>query len=78
MNLSAITSFDDNFKQLNMNIIIEEAKLEPESTFENTINKVRDNHLKIIASAAMNISAITLFDENFDHIIMNNRIKEEN
>ena len=59
MNLSAITLFNDNFKQLSMKITIEVAKFEPGPTPEKTINEIKSNHLKIIASAAMNVSAIT-------------------
>ena len=69
MNLSAITSFDENFKQLSMS--------SPEPTFEKTINEIEDNYLKVIASDAMNLSAITLFDENFDQLSMNNRTEAE-
>ena len=65
MILSVITSFEDNFKELSMKSKIKVAKLEPETTFEKTINEIKDNHLKSIASTAMNISAITLFDNNF-------------
>ena len=77
MNISAITLFDENLKQLSMNSIIEVAKFEPEPAFENTTNKIKDNHLKIIASTAMNISAITLFDDNIEHLSMNSRIEIE-
>ena len=35
MNISAITFFDNNFKQLSMNSSIEVAKIEPGTTFEN-------------------------------------------
>ena len=59
MNLSAITSFDGNFKHLSMNSIIEVAKPEPVPTFEKTINEIKDNHLKSIASIDMNVSSIT-------------------
>ena len=59
MNISYITSFDDNFKQLSMNNIIEAEKFEPEPTFENTINEIKFNHLKVITSIDMNVSAIT-------------------
>ena len=68
MHLSAITFFDNNFKQLSINSIIEVEKFEPEPTFENTINDIKDNHLKIIASAAMNVSYIPLFDENIEQL----------
>ena len=64
--ISKITkSFDENFDPLNMNSRIEVEKFEPGPTFENTINEIKENHLKIIASTTMDISAITLFDENY-------------
>ena len=59
------TSFDENSDPLSVNSIIEVAKFEPGSTFENTINEIKENHLKSIASTTMDISAITLFDENY-------------
>ena len=59
MGLSSITLFGDNFKQISMKIIIEVATSEPGPTFEKTINDIKDNHLKSIASAAMNILDIT-------------------
>ena len=59
MNLSAITSFGGNFEQLSMNSRIEVAKFEPEPTFEKTINGIKYNHLNIITSIDMNVSAIT-------------------
>ena len=37
------TSFDDNFYPLSMNSRIEVEKFEPEPTFENTINMIKDN-----------------------------------
>ena len=40
--------------------IIEASKFEPEPTFENTINDIKENYMKSIASAAMNLLAITL------------------
>ena len=54
-----------------MNISIEVSTFKPGPTFEKTINEIKDNHLKIIASAAMNISAITLFDNNLEQLSMN-------
>ena len=42
-----------------MNSIIEAEKFEPETTFENTINEIKDVNLKIINSLHMNLSAIT-------------------
>ena len=43
MSLSDITSFDDYFKQLIMKRRVEVAKIEPETTFEKTINDIKDN-----------------------------------
>ena len=43
MNLSAINLFDGNFKQLSMNNSIKVEKFEPEPTFENTSNEIKDN-----------------------------------
>ena len=61
-----------------MNIRIEVAKFEPGPTFENTINEIKDIYLESIASDAMNLSALTYFDENFDPLSMNNILKTEN
>ena len=55
MNVSATTSFDNKFEQLSMNIISEESKFEPEPTFENTINDIKDNNLKSITSIDINV-----------------------
>ena len=55
-----------------MNKSFEAAKFEPDPTFENTINEIKDSHLKSIASVATNLSAITSFDENLDPICINN------
>ena len=41
------------------------------------INEIKDNHQNIIASATMNISAITLFEDNFKQLSMNNRTEAE-
>ena len=71
------TSFDENLYPLSMNSIIKLAKLEPGPTFEKNINEIKDNHLKIIASATMNLSAITLFDDNFKHLSMDRSIEVE-
>ena len=59
MNLSAITLFDENFKQLIMKSITEVEKFEPEPTFEKNISNIKANHLKIITSIDMNASTIT-------------------
>ena len=70
MNLSAITLFNDNFKQLSMKITIEVAKFEPGPTPEKTINEIKDNNMKSITSGAMNLSDITLIDENIKQLSM--------
>ena len=75
MNLSAITLFDDNYKQLIMNISIEVAKFEPEPNFEKTPNDIKYNHLKSIASAARNLIDITLLGDNLEQPSMNIRIE---
>ena len=77
MNVSDITFFDDNYKHVSMNSIIEVLKFEPGPTFENTINKIKDNHLKNIASTAMNLSAITFSDDNFKQLSTNSIIEVE-
>ena len=63
-----------------MNSVIEVNKIESGPTFENIINnikddinEIKDNHLKSIVSDTINLSAITLFDNNFKQIIMNSR-----
>ena len=50
-------------------------KIEPETTCENNINEIKDNHLKSIPSAATNPLAITYFEESFDPICINNSFK---
>ena len=55
-----------------MNNSFEAATFEPEPTLENTINEIKDNHLKIIASAATNPSDITSSEETFDPFCINN------
>ena len=59
MNLSAITSFANNFKHFGMKRRIEAAKFEPRPTFEKTIKEIKDNHIKSISSADMNLSDTT-------------------
>ena len=75
MNLSAITFFEDNLQHISMNISNGIEKFEPGTTFEKTINNIKDNNLKSIASATMNLSAITLFDENFKKLSINGSIE---
>ena len=52
-------------------------KIEPEPTFEKTINEIKYIHLKSIASAAIHLSAITSFDEKIDPLSMNNSFEAE-
>ena len=66
MNISAITSFDENFKHLSINIRIEVSKFETEPIFEKNINEIKDNNLNIISSSDMNLSAMTSFGDNVD------------
>ena len=75
MNLSDIPLFGDNFKHLSINSSIKVAKLKPEPTFEKTINEIKYNHMKSITSTATNLSAITLFDDNPEQLIMNRIIE---
>ena len=77
MNISTVAFFYNSFKQLSMNINIEVAKFEPGPTFEKTINDIKDNHLKIIASATMNLLAITLFENNLEQISTNREAEVE-
>ena len=58
-----------------MNNSFEAEKFEPDTTFENTINEIKENLLKIIASTATNPSAIISFDENSDPLFINNRFE---
>ena len=60
MNLSAITSFDENFYPLSINNSYEAEKFETEPTFENTLNNIIADNLKNITYIDMNVSAITL------------------
>ena len=60
MNISFIPLFDDNIEPLSMNNIFEAETFELEPTFENNINEIKANHLKIIISIDMNVSAISL------------------
>ena len=55
-----------------MNNSFEAEKLEPDPTFETTINKIKENHLKIIAYAETNPSVITSFGKNLDPLCINN------
>ena len=56
----------------------EAEKIKPEPIFENTINDIKDNNMKIIASAATNPSAITSFKNKIDMLGMNNISEEGN
>ena len=66
------TSFEQNFYQLIINNRFEAEKFEPDPTFENTINDINNNHLKIIASTSTNSSAIISFEEKFDPLCIKN------
>ena len=55
-----------------MNNRFEVSKFKPDPTFDNAINEIKDNHQKIFASAATNISAITSFENNSDPLCINN------
>ena len=57
--LSVINSIDENIEQLSMNSKIEVAKFGPEPMFENTINNMKNTHLKFITSIDINVSPIT-------------------
>ena len=67
-----VTCFDKNLDQISMNNRFEVEKFEPDPSFENTIIEIKDNHLKSIASAAMNPSAMTSFDDNLYPLCINN------
>ena len=77
MNLSALTSFDNKIDPLSMNNSFEAETFEPEPTFENNINEIKDTRLKIIAFSATNPSNITSFDEIFDTLCMKNSFEAE-
>ena len=51
---------------------VEAETLEPVSTFERTINDIKDNHLKTISSAAMNTSDVNMFGNNHEPLSINN------
>ena len=58
-----------------MNSSIEVAKFEPVPTFKSSINEIKDDHFKSIASTAMDLSAITLFGGNIEQLSINSRIE---
>ena len=55
-----------------MNKNFEAKKLEPDPKFKSTINDIKDNNLKSIASAAINPTAIKSFGTNFDPLFISN------
>ena len=59
MNLSDITSFEDNFDPISTNNSFEAAKFEPEPIFEKINNEIKYDYLKSITYIDMNLSAIT-------------------
>ena len=60
-----------------MNNIFGAATFKPETTFENTFGEIKYNHLKGIAASAMNLSTITLFDNNLELLTTNKRFEAE-
>ena len=52
-------SFDKKFENISMNSIIEAKKFKLETTFENNVDDIKANHLKIITSLEIKLSAIT-------------------
>ena len=60
MTSEAITLFDKSSYHLSIKNRTGAEKFKLEPTFENTINEIKANHLKIITSIDMNVSAITL------------------
>ena len=60
-----------------MNNSFEAVKIKPDPTFEKTINDIKDNNFKRIASASTNPSAIISSDNNFDPLCINNSFEEE-
>ena len=58
MNLSITTSFDKNSNQVVIKNSFEAETFEPELTFENTLNEIKYDHFKSIASSYMNLSSI--------------------
>ena len=77
MNLSAIISYDEKIDPLSMNSSSEAATSKPEPSFENTINYIKDNNLKIIPSATTNPSDITSIEDYFDQLCINNKFESE-
>ena len=59
INISNINFLDGFLKHNMMNSRIEASKFEPEPTFENTINEIKDNYLKSITYISMNVSDIS-------------------
>ena len=52
--------FKYQFKHINMKSIFKVEKFKPETTFEKKINEIKADHMKIITSLDMDLSAITL------------------
>ena len=52
------TSFDKHFEQISVHSRIEATKFEPETTFENNIDEIKADNVKIITSLYINLSAI--------------------
>ena len=71
------TSFEKKFEAFSLNNSFEAENFEPKPTFEKTINDIKNNHMKSMASSAMNLSAITSFDEKIDLLSTNNSFEAE-
>ena len=52
------TSFEEYFEQIGTNRESKEEKFEPKTKFEKNIDEIKADHMKIITSIDMNISAI--------------------
>ena len=52
-------SFDNNSEQISVNSRIEATKFEPEKSFEDNIDVIKADHVKIITSLDMNLLVIT-------------------
>ena len=58
-----------------MNNSFEAATFKPAQTFEETINEIKYNNLKSIASTATNPSETKSFEETFYPLCINNRVE---
>ena len=61
---------DQNFYQISINNSFEVEKLEPEPTFEKTINEIKANHSKSIISIDMNLNKHSSYSEHLNSDLM--------